>query len=946
MDFEWATAMSNSFGSLFDTASVNLYDGVDASFGTFESIYNQMISDGVARNFSTSWGCQESACYDNADMVTTDGLFSTMTIQGWSLTAAAGDHGATASCDDSISVMYPASDPFVTAAGGTTMYLFGGPPPSFSSFTAWTGGPDGCALGDPLENDGGSGGGYSSFFGVPSYQSGLGLSSRGVPDIALNADWFNTPQWIYFGGGLSGNGGTSIVAPETVGFFAQENAYLLSLGNICGTGSSACAPMGMVNTYLYEEGVGQGAPHNPYYDVTTGDNCNDVTTFYGLGCYSAGPGWDPVTGWGTYNFLQLAWAINWYHIPGTTTPVISFSGPATNHWYNSDQVVSWTVAANPGILGYPSSGLAGFSQAWDSDPGNEAAVKATPGLSGFPGLPYDAFYDGPQYPNASSGCLDFTGASCAGSVGQGWHTVNVRAWGNEGERSGDATYGPIGFDTIAPVTTALLSGTLISGTAYKSAVMVTLTATDPGAPTTGSGVASTVYQINSEGLHAYSGPFTVPFPGTYTVTFHSTDVAGNIETAESTTFTIDPVISLSASSLAFGNQVYGTTSAAKSVTLTNLGSASVPIGSIVASGDFALPTNTCPSTLAGGANCSFSVTYKPSVLGAVSGNVTINYTGEGTPQSVALTGAGLAPLTISPASLSFGTITVGSTSAAKTVTLTNHETTALTLTKSASGDYAIASTTCGATLAAGASCTVNVTFHPEQNGSSNGALAIGYNGALNPQDVFLSGSGTGGVASPLTFTPASLTFSNVAVGTSATTTVTVKNSGASSITISAVAASADYTATGCVGALAPTKTCTLTVTFKPSTPGTTNGSAALTDNTIVSPEIYNISGTAVSPFSFSPTSLNFGTVVVGTSSAAQSVTVTNNLGSSLSPTYAFSGDFVKSGGTCGATLAAHASCTLSVSFTPTGTGSISGVVTATYGSTFSPEEVTLTGTGQ
>jgi Pro-kumamolisin, activation domain/Abnormal spindle-like microcephaly-assoc'd, ASPM-SPD-2-Hydin len=944
MDMEWSTAMSNSFGSYLDTSHVWMYDGVNANFSTFNDIYNHMLTDGAARNFSTSWGCEETYCYDNGDMDTADSIFASMVGQGWSLTAASGDHGATANCDDLISVMFPASDPNVVGAGGTTMYLSGGPPPSFISFTAWGGGPAGCALGNPRVNDGGSTGGYSSHWAAPSFQSGF--PSRGVPDIALNADWYNTPQWMYFSGfgGWNGNGGTSIVAPETVGFFAQENAYLLALGNICGSGSSPCAPMGAVNPYLYEEYNHQNAKHYPFYDITTGNNCNDVTSFYGLGCWSAGTGWDPVTGLGTYNFLQLAWTINWDHVPGVTYPTVAFSGPATSHWYNSDQIVSWTVSAPPGN-GFPSDGTAGFSQAWDSDPGDPYR-QATPGLSGFPGSPYNAFYDGPQYPNATAGCLDFTGASCAGSVGQGWHTVNVRAWGNEGENGGDYTYGPIGYDTIAPVTTASLSGTLVSGSNYKSAVKVTLTATDPGAPATGSGVAHTVYQINTEGLRTYSGPFTVSYPGTYTVTFYSTDVSGNIETTKSVGFTISSVIAMSPTSLAFGNQPLATTSAAKTVTLKNISVAAVSLTSIVPSGDFAVPSKTCGASLAAGASCTFNVTFAPSLTGAVSGDVTVTFPGEGSPQRLGVTGNGLSPITLAPASLSFGTVTVGSTSAPKAVVLTNNETTTLSISHVASGDFAIASTTCGATLASHANCTMNVTFRPRQNSAITGAVTVSYNAGLSPQEVSLSGSGTGGAASPLTFTPSLLSFGNVAAGTSVSHTVTVKNSSASSVKISALAASGDYSATGCVTTLAPLGTCTMTVTFKPSVKGTIYGSVAITDNTVVSPETFEVLGVGVSPLAASPASLSFGTLTVGTTSGAKTLTLTNNLASTLSLTRSTSGDFTFAGGTCGATLAAHASCTLLVNFTPTATGAISGVATLTYGSTFSPEEVALIGTGR
>jgi hypothetical protein len=534
MDLEWSTAMSNSFGNYQNTATVYMYDGVDSGFGTFNDIYNTMLTDGYARNFSTSWGWID-ATLGGGNMATADAIFTAMVGQGWSLTAASGDGGASYSCQAFDSISFPASDPNVVAAGGATLYMFGGPPPIFNSLVAWSGGPDGCGT-----NDGGSTGGYSAYWSTPSYQSSLGLSSRGNPDLALNADWYNTPQWLYFGGGLGGNGGTSIVAPETAGFFAQENAYLLALGNICGaSGSSPCAPMGAVNPYLYSAGAG-GARSNPFYDVTSGCNNNDITALYSLGYYCAGAGWDPVTGWGVYNFLQLAWAINWLHVPGYSFPVVNFSSSySTNTWYNSDPYVTWTVSA-PAESSFPSPGTSGFSQEWDGDPGNPTS-EATPGYSGFPSSPYNAFYDGPQYPNATSGCLDLVGLYCASGIGgvQGWHTVNIRAWGNEGENSYYA-YGPIGYDTLAPTSSANVSGTVVGGN-FENSATVTLTASDPGftaSPQTGSGVANTYYQLNGGTLTTYTGSVGVSKDGPNTVNFYSTDRAGNVESTKSVNFGI------------------------------------------------------------------------------------------------------------------------------------------------------------------------------------------------------------------------------------------------------------------------------------------------------------------------------------------------------------------------------------------------------------------------
>jgi len=514
MDFEWSTAMSNSFGSYADTASVIMYDGVDASFTTFTDIYNQMLSDGYARVFSTSWGCAELTCFDLGTISTEDSIFSAMVGQGWTLVAASDDQGATASCVAQDGVEFPASDPNIVGAGGNTLYLDGSS--NYISESGWTGGPYGCG-----SNDGGSGGGCSAVFGTPSWQTNNACGGvRSVPDVALNADWYNTPQNFFFGGSLSGNGGTSIVAPEMAGFFAQANAYMDYIATINGGcyGGTTCAPIGNGNWYLYWFGTNPGyAPHYPFYDITSGCNNNDVTAFYGLGYYCAGSGYDMVTGWGSINALQLSWAINTYRAADFGAPVATFSGPTTGRWYNTDQTVSWTLA-DTGGNGNPLVGVAGFSQAWDSDPG-DVFSEATPGAG-------NSFYSGPQFPNATSGALDLSAA------GQGCHTANVRAWDNTGVASGDQTYGSVCYDTIPPVTTATLSGT-INGGIYVSPVKVTLTATDSG-----SGVASTVYQVDGGSQQTYTGPFTVSTTGSHTVTFHSTDVAGNVEQTEKSNFTI------------------------------------------------------------------------------------------------------------------------------------------------------------------------------------------------------------------------------------------------------------------------------------------------------------------------------------------------------------------------------------------------------------------------
>ena len=407
MDAEWSTATSNSFGGFQSTAKVYLYDGANFNDSTFTDMYNQMVSDNDARVFSTSWSCTEIYGCSSSTMNTRDAIFSEMVGQGWTLVAASGDRGAFDDCSH-LAVSYPASDPNVVGAGGTELSLSSGP--VYNSEVTWSGGPDNCS-----SNDGGSGGGCSSQFARPPYQTNDPCGDRAVPDISLNADWYHTPQNLYFGGSLGGNGGTSIVAPELAGFFAQEDSYLLAEGSICGTGSSACAPFGNANYPIYEDGI-DGAPHNPFYDITSGCNSNNVGTGY-----CAGTGYDLATGWGSANMLQLAWGLNWHLFADDGRPTVTFSGPAPNVWYKTDQTIGISVADTGG--GFTPSGVAGFSDAWDSDPGDPTS-EATPGAG-------NSFYNGPEFKNATSGSLDLA------AEGQGCNTVNVESWDNMGLQSGD-----------------------------------------------------------------------------------------------------------------------------------------------------------------------------------------------------------------------------------------------------------------------------------------------------------------------------------------------------------------------------------------------------------------------------------------------------------------------------------------------------------------------------
>jgi hypothetical protein len=209
-------------------------------------------------------------------------------------------------------------------------------------------------------------------------------------------------------------------------------------------------------------------------------------------------------------------------------------------------------------------------------------------------------------------------------------------------------------------------------------------------------------------------------------------------------------LSTSPSSLTFGSTTVNTTSAAQSVTVQNTGTAAASVSSIATSGDYA-QTNTCGSSIAAGASCTVSVTFHPTTTGTRTGSLTITSNATNSPSTVSLTGTGAsassATLSTNPSSLTFGSTNVGSTSAAQSVTVQNTGSAAASVSSiAASGDYA-QTNTCGSSIAAGASCTVNVTFHPTASGTRTGTLTITSNATSSPNTVSLTGTGASGTIS-------------------------------------------------------------------------------------------------------------------------------------------------------------------------------------------------------
>lgn len=242
-------------------------------------------------------------------------------------------------------------------------------------------------------------------------------------------------------------------------------------------------------------------------------------------------------------------------------------------------------------------------------------------------------------------------------------------------------------------------------------------------------------------------------------------------------------VAVSPTVLAFSGWPVGTPSASQTVTLTNNDSTALTITSIAISGanasDFA-ETDNCLGSVAAGASCTINLTFLPTAADTRTGRLAIVNNLSPSPMSVPLTGSGITATrtaTPSSSSLTFASVMIGATSAAQDLTLSNTGNTALTISSMAMGgangsDY-VETDTCGGGVAAGASCTVHVTFAPTATGTRNGTLSIS-DDATNPQSpqvVALTGTGQDfSIASPAP-------TATVAAGQSATYSVSVSPGG-------------------------------------------------------------------------------------------------------------------------------------------------------------------------
>lgn len=324
-----------------------------------------------------------------------------------------------------------------------------------------------------------------------------------------------------------------------------------------------------------------------------------------------------------------------------------------------------------------------------------------------------------------------------------------------------------------------------------------------------------------------------------------------------------------------------------------------------------------------------------------------------TQYNLAISNVGTPVLEKSTSNLSFGNVDLGSSSLPQTVMITSAGSTYLNITSltSDSGSFTFSNDSCtGAALLPGQTCTFDVTFTPGSATTFINTISVNSNSLTATGSISVSGTG---LSSALSASPTSVDFGDQANGTtSAATTITLTNSGTTDLILGSLTVGSDFaiSADNCSGqTVAPSNGCTFGVSFAPSTLGAKGDTLSIPSNAPTSPDTIPLSGTSVTPSAvdLSATSINFGNQAAGSTSAAQTITVTNSGGTGLDiGVIGITGQFGLSDDNCSeTTITAGNSCNFKVSFSPTSTGAKTGSVSIPSSASTSPDTVSLSGAG-
>lgn len=410
-------------------------------------------------------------------------------------------------------------------------------------------------------------------------------------------------------------------------------------------------------------------------------------------------------------------------------------------------------------------------------------------------------------------------------------------------------------------------------------------------------------------------------------------------------------VDLNPAQLDFGSTRVGSASSGQPVTVFNGGTRNLTVASVSANPgpEFAASSN-CGVILPN-SSCTITVSFTPAQAGIRSGVLSVQDDAAGSAQTIPLVGKGSLPqVVLSPASVQFGDVIEGGT-ATRTVDLANAGDAVLDINSISADDssnFRVDASKCPAVLSPAAHCLITVSFSPVEAGTVNGNLVLSDDAPSATQHVSLSGNGTGPGAA---FDQSSLDFgSRPLETTSPSKAVTLTNTGTEDLLISSPVVTGDFElTTPCsTNPLPHGQSCTIGISFTPTQSGNRTGSLTINDNTFVGHHSVALTGSgAQATLVLNPTALDFGTRALGTTTTLTDTLTNQGNGDlviskiSASPEYSTSG--------CGPlplTVHANQSCTLSVSFKPTGLGTRNGSISLTDNTPAGRDILQLTGNVQ
>jgi len=814
LDAEWINATAPSANLVYMSCDQSPDQGVATSM---MALIDNNVSDVMSMSYSAT-----ELSYTSGEYSFWESLEAQAATQGQTIFISAGDAGAdlqdqnaTGTATSGINVSGNSSD-LVTVAGGTdfsdtydaneggapistywsaTNPQYYGTALSYIPETVWnqscassitevyygeTG--TGLCVKNGSANDGhvvGGGGGISTHYLVPAWQSGIsGYSNayRSSPDLsgfASGGYWnhslascdshSNDPCWEL-------SGGTSFVSPYLAGVAGLLVTYTGSRQGFLNPALYALAKAQYTNpataTACYANGqtanagvtTGLSAADCIFNDVTTSNN--DVPcaagstdcyvssgTAYGIlslngatsleVAYPAAPGFDSATGLGSVNVNNLI--TKWNTAFGSTT-ALSASLTSLTSSQSTSLTATVTGKTPTGYVDTPPklTGTASF-KAGTTALGNCTLSAGTCKLT----VAGSALQSG-----ANSVTATFSGSKTYPASTSSIVTVTVTETGAPAVTLSATS---LSFGSIKPgATSASQSVTLTNtGTGPLTITSIAVTGADASSFVFANSCGTSVAAGANCAIH---GHFTPATTGALTAAVTITDNASGSpqSIALSGTGLTPPAVSLSANSLTFAGERVGVTSASQSVTLTNTGTGPLAITSIAVTGTDASSfgfANSCGTTVAAGANCTIHGHFTPAATGALTAAVTITDNASGSPQSITLSGTGLTPpaVSLSANSLTFAGEPVGVTSASQSVTLTNTGTGPLAITSiavtGADASSFVFANSCGTSVAGGASCTIHGHFTPAATGALTAAVTITDNASGSPQSIALSGTG-------------------------------------------------------------------------------------------------------------------------------------------------------------------------------------------------------------